>query len=214
MGKFCDACGRAASRLIARGKSILRQRGRKKRAKSRIAKYSWDKQYYGLKLKSVSKDIDLDGDDVQEINCRDIFCGDHGDREKYLLTWAELFTFAICTRFSVSYITVQMYMMTNFGPALTFSLSTFIMICTCVPVQSGYIFLGNFTKRYFVRFWDCVPILKGLPFALIIYSIPMQIYNVYFAGQALYYISKLIRSGTIPWENCDFDGACDECTPI
>ncbi|GJQ71964.1 hypothetical protein Trydic_g3072 [Trypoxylus dichotomus] len=73
-----------------------------------------------------------------------------------------------------------------------------------------YVFLGNYTRKYYIKIWDMVPLLKGVAYSIAVASLYIQFFNLTSATLAFHYMTHTI-SKSLPWTNCEFSRHSNEC---
>nr|XP_022917893.1 sodium-dependent nutrient amino acid transporter 1-like [Onthophagus taurus] len=131
----------------------------------------------------------------------------------FKLSWMQVLCFTFLLQVPLTAIVRHISMVQQFGALMV--LLTYIVIgfSVCVPVYMLYMFMGVFTKRSYIRFWDCVPIFKGVAYSLAFISMYLEVHNVLFTSIAVQYLIWMFND-RLPWDDCDFLHASEECVPL
>lgn len=76
--------------------------------------------------------------------------------------------------------------------------------------------IGQFSRLSPLQVWRCAPIAKGIGFGMIVLSLIVSIYYNVIMAYSLVYVGASFAgiSGGLPWTNCNFTGANENCTTI
>ncbi|XP_040580671.1 sodium- and chloride-dependent glycine transporter 1 [Lepeophtheirus salmonis] len=77
--------------------------------------------------------------------------------------------------------------------------------------------MGQFSRSSCVKMWNCAPIAKGVGFGMLLLSLIIGIYYNVIMAYSLVYIGASFQglidgNNSVPWANCNFPGATENCT--
>lgn len=106
-----------------------------------------------------------------------------------------------------------------------------------MPIYMVLMFIGNYSRRCYIKFWECVPALKGIilgklhsrpnkefapnfkisyligvGYSIALLSIQHEFNNMFIVALSLDYIIAVLTSEQFPWNKCQFEGRHPECT--
>ncbi|XP_071051891.1 sodium-dependent noradrenaline transporter-like [Onthophagus taurus] len=93
---------------------------------------------------------------------------------------------------------------------------TFVVVQILIssPLFMAYMILASYSRRSYIRFWDCVPLMKGLGYSIALTKLFAETFNISFIGLAMYYLYILITNGDVPWKDCNFPRANKDCIAL
>ncbi|CAB4058859.1 unnamed protein product [Lepeophtheirus salmonis] len=76
---------------------------------------------------------------------------------------------------------------------------------------------GQFSRSSCVKMWNCAPIAKGVGFGMLLLSLIIGIYYNVIMAYSWVYIGASFQglidgNNSVPWANCNFPGATENCT--
>ncbi|XP_022708058.1 sodium-dependent proline transporter-like isoform X3 [Varroa jacobsoni] len=77
-----------------------------------------------------------------------------------------------------------------------------LMFIIAIPLYSMELAIGQFSSLGPIEVWRCLPIAKGIGYAMVTISTLVAIYYNVILAYTLYYLAQSFRS-VLPWANCD-----------
>ncbi|GJQ65104.1 hypothetical protein Trydic_g7251 [Trypoxylus dichotomus] len=127
------------------------------------------------------------------------------------LKWKEFMTIIFCLQVTLPYLMRHIAMVTTWGAIPVLVVQTIITSCVGMPIYMILMFLGNFSRKSYIKFWECVPAMKGVAYAIVLTTTQHELINVTIAGMALNYLWSILSGSTYPWKDCQFSRSVSDC---
>ncbi|KAF5304411.1 hypothetical protein FQR65_LT07941 [Abscondita terminalis] len=84
------------------------------------------------------------------------------------------------------------------------------MILILEPIYMLYLFYGKYTKKGFIKFWEILPLFKGVAWTVTIYLIIVELFNMSLSSLALINMKALLYE-TDSWRYCNVTDNSTHC---
>nr|XP_022910172.1 sodium- and chloride-dependent glycine transporter 2-like [Onthophagus taurus] len=125
------------------------------------------------------------------------------------LKWSQFLCITLCLQISFTYTLKHMWLVYEWGAILLVYIIFGAFIA--MPVYMILLFMGHYSRRSYMRFWDCVPLLKGVAYSIALSSIITELFSMTFAAISLNYVLEAILAPITPWHDCKFQHASRDC---
>lgn len=129
---------------------------------------------------------------------------------KFELNWQEFMCITFYLQVPISYMVRHITMIYRWGALLVLTVYVIIGIFIAMPVYMLLMFLGNYGRKSYIKFWDCVPVLKGVAYAVILMTVVQEVSNATVACMFVDYLASTIPAKSTPWYNCNFVSDSDK----
>ncbi|KAI4468924.1 sodium/chloride dependent transporter [Holotrichia oblita] len=129
---------------------------------------------------------------------------------RFELKWQEFMCITFYLQVPISYMVRHITMIYKWGALLVLIVYVVIGIFIAMPVYMLLMFLGNYGRKSYIKFWECVPVLKGVAYAVIIMTVVQEVSNATIACMFVDYFVATIPAKSTPWYNCNFVKGSEE----
>ncbi|GJQ76704.1 hypothetical protein Trydic_g15555 [Trypoxylus dichotomus] len=133
---------------------------------------------------------------------------------KFELKWHEFMCITFYLQVPLAYMIRHITMIHRWGAFLVLVVYVIIGACITMPVYMILMFMGNYGRKSYVRFWECVPILKGVAYSIFITTIVQELANITFAAFFFDYFFHSLFAKTTPWADCNFKYHSNTCVYV
>ncbi|KAK4876811.1 hypothetical protein RN001_009317 [Aquatica leii] len=133
--------------------------------------------------------------------------------EKENIDYTSYIYFLILLQLRLHYISKMFNLTITIGATAFLITHTVFTIFVGLPTFMLLMSMVRYSRRGYIRFWHCVPILQGLAYTFILWESACEIMNVTLSALSLLYTQYTIAN-RIPWTFCDFEDATKLCINV